>query len=727
MKVGFEPLLPPKLLRLPAWLAPAHEPMRAWLFWLLVGVVWAVGVLLRFWWHLRFGVDVPDLQAHGAPLMTTGDGYFFALGSDIALSGDDYGLTRYPAASNTALAALGWLVTTLSPWSLDAVTYYLPPFFGALIVVPTALIARDVAGPRAGVLAGLLVLVAPRYAGRTLAGYFDTDMFAVTPLLFAIWFFIRLSREGRARDGLYAALILAAMPYMYGQGGPVAGAVAAAGAVVLVLYHRKDDHFAASLAVLGLSQLPLDWGVRTLLLVPVWFALRRAPLPAVALRWAGIVAGVVGFALSPEWTGALQKIGIFTGAGAGGVVTGAADPDAVVLGDTTRFVSEAKQSGVDLLGISVSGALPTFVIAMLAWVLLQLRHRSLMVLGPFVGLAGFSLVGGVRFGVYGAAPAAIAIAGLAVLLASIVRQRVARALVFVALGGAAAVPGALLVAGNPAMPRTLAAEVDALDALQKLIKPGDLTVAWWDYGYPIAYYAHSATLADGGDRGEDAAIVAEVLLSNSQRGAAILARLAAETRLRVGGSVVARELFKDAKAKFGLGQIDFVRALTYPMYPLPERTHEVYLYLPIRMVSILGPIALSRPIEVGKKATPLRAGVWFNAKVQVETSTIHVGNGVTIDAVGVTVKNQRGMYPLKALYVTRGAGANFNVQARRNPNAPANARSGIYVEDQGAFYELDDELMASVYVQLALLQSYDPNVFELVYANPLAYIYRLKI
>lgn len=727
IKVGFEPLLPPRFVRFPTWLAPTHDRMAPWLFWILVGVVFAVGVVLRFWWHMRVGVDVPDLQAHGAPLMTTGDGYFFALGSDIALSGDDYGLTRYPAASNTALAALGWLVTKLSPASLDAVAYYLPPFFGALIVVPTALIARDVAGPRAGILAGLMVLVAPRYAGRTVAGYFDTDMFAVTPLLFAIWFFIRLSREGRARDGLYAALVLGAMPFMYSQGGPVAAAVAAACAVVLVLYHRKDEHFAASLAVLGISQLPLDWGVRVLIMVPVWFVLRRAPLPAVPLRWAGIAVGLVGFALSAEWAGALQKIGIFTGAGGGGVVAGGADPDAVVLGDTTRFVSEAKQSGIDLLGVSVSGALPIFVIAMFGWIVLQFRHRSLMVLAPFVGLGFFALIGGVRFGIYGAAPAAIGLAGLAVLLSTIVRQPVVRALVFVALAGAAVVPGALLVAGNPAVPQTLAGEVEALDALGKVIKPGDVTIAWWDYGYPIAYYAHSGTLVDGGQRAEDAAIAAEVLLSNSQRGAAILARLAAETQLRVGPGNVARALFKDAKEKFGLGQIDFVRALTYPMYPLPPKTHEVYLYLPTRMVGILGPIGLSRPFEVGTKPTPLRAGVAPNARVRIENNTIDVGNGVLIDAVAVVVRTPRGVYPLKTLYVTRGSGTGAKVQARSNPKAPANARSGIYVEDQGIFYELDDALVSSVYVQLGLLYNADPNVFELVFANPLASIYRLKI
>ncbi len=80
---------------------------------------------------------------------------------------------------------------------LNAVAIWLAPFIASLAVIPAYLFVRRITNDYGGIVAGLLVGLAPDYFAHTFAGFFDTDMFNMLFPILIVWFFI----EGiRAKD-----------------------------------------------------------------------------------------------------------------------------------------------------------------------------------------------------------------------------------------------------------------------------------------------------------------------------------------------------------------------------------------------------------------------------------------------------------------------------------------------------------------------------------------------
>lgn len=713
-------LLVPRLARALRWIVPSGTMSRRSFALAILGVVLA-GAMLRLVWLARMGWSSPEVQWHGVPLLTSADGYFFGSGVDVALHGDDFGLTRF-ASIEEAIVAVTWLVAKLLPISVDSAMLYLPVVLAPLIAIPTALLARQILGARAAVLAALLAVVGPVYARRSLAGYYDTDMFSVTVPLIAVWLVVRLLQRGQARDGLFAGVTLALLPFFYSQGGPVGAAIALAAAGTLVVFYRQAPFFAPSLAVLGLSQLPLHWGLRAALLLPVWFAFGRVPLHTRWLRWAAVVVALAGFALSAEWAAALHKIQLFTGSS--GPTIAASDAGNIVFPDASTFVSEAQRPGLAELGVDVSGSLPAFVLAVLGFVALLLRYRALLVAGPMLALGVFALWGGARFGIYAVPIAAIGLAGVVTAVAQRVRLTKIRVALVLVLAGLAVVPAVARVASsNPYIP-FLRDEVAPFEALAKLVKPGDVTIAAWDYGYPIGYFARTRTLADGGRHAEDAEVIGEILVTSSQERAAALARRMAEASARPGApEPVIQTLFQEARAQLGLTPVAFLEALARPDLPPVPKTRDVYFFLPARMARSLATMDLLRPHAVGVANPKSFVAVDFDVKFHPRRMTL--SGGRTLDPNAAILDDHGKQIPLKKLFFVQGFGDTLKVLPQDgHPNATT---SGIFLQASGIFLELDDRLMDSVFVQLFVFQKADPALFELVYANNVTRIYRLRI
>ncbi len=741
------PDLPPDLFirrlgRALGWMTPSG-PLSGRVFALALLGVCIVGAFLRMAWLARVGWGTAEAQWQGVPLLTSADGYFFGSGVDVALHGDTFGMSRFESA-DSAIVALTWLVAKLLPISLDSAMLYLPVVVAPLVAIPTALLAREVLGARAAVLAALLAVVGPVYARRSVAGYFDTDMFAVTIPLVAVWLLVRLLRRGESRDGLFAGLTLAALPFFYSQGGPVGAAIAATGAGALVLFHRRAPFVAPSLAVLGLSQLPLHWGLRAALLVPVWFALGRLALllersdgPVSEaqpprerakhvrwLRWAAVAIALAGFALSAEWGAALQKLQIFTGVSGPTTTAAASGTAGLVFPDASTYVSEVQRPDLATLGIDLAGSLPALLVGLLGCVVLLLRYRALLVCAPLVGLGFFALWGGSRFGIYAVPIVAIGLAGAVTLLAQRVRGSKLRLGVTLALAALASVPAAVRVARDTPYIPFLRDEVAPIVALGKLVKPGDVTIAAWDYGYPIGYYARARTLADGGRHAEDAEIIGEILVTSSQQRAAALARRMAEAASRPNApEPVIDTVLGEARRDLGLTPVPFLEALGRPDLAPVAKTRDVYFFLPARMSRALPTMDKLRPRAPDDRTPEAFAAIAFDVKFHPRRITLSEGR--TLDPNAAILDDHGKQFPLKKLFFIQGFGDTLKVLPQDgHPNATT---SGVYLQASGIFLELDDRLMDSVFVQLFVFQKADPALFELVYANNVTRIYRLRV
>lgn len=673
-------------------------------FVLVLLAIHALGMGLRVWG------DATVWQ--GRPMLISADGYAFAAGIRAAVEGLP---SRWLAPGDSALVALGWLVAKLTPLSIESFAHAFPAVIGPAIAWPIAFIGRAVGRDALGIVAALLAVAAPGYLGRTAAGYFDTDLFALTVPLSAVaaWLaFVHRSRRERVGSGALAAGLLAAAPWFYEKARSLGLALALCAALYLVIRHRRDPTARAVIAGVCLSQIDLPNLPRIALaaLVPIVLASRSAMAvsagsPAArrvlaALPWLLALAGLV---LSPAWLEALAKLSFYASAAPG---AGTASSGPGLLFDATEpSISELRPIGLAELGARVSGLWPLAVVAALGAGGMVWRCASLVVLAPFGALGFFALAGGARFAIYLTPVAALGLAWVTCAATARLRWRPAVSII---------VTGLVL---TPSVARDLAwhrrpvfapAELEAFDALAARVRSDDMVIGWWDDGYPIAFLTGADPLIDGGRRGRDANLVAELLVGDSQPHAATLARALAEhARARVPAA--------DAVLATTTGETLADRLASLRA---PPATRDVYVYLPARLLWMLPTIASLRPHD-GERPTSrvfgpvparLRGGVLEAGRVQVDPRT-------------ATVIDAGRREHLAALYRVGGSGASRRIEVvDGDPRAPT---TGYFLPALGVYLELDRALARSVLVQLLVFEQPETDRFELVFANDAARVYRV--
>ncbi|MDD3985368.1 MAG: STT3 domain-containing protein, partial [Methanobacterium sp.] len=111
------------------------------------------------------------------------------------------------------LAEIGYIITNLFvKVPLVAVCFWMGAFIASLAVIPAYFLVKKITNIYGGIVAGLLVGLAPAYVGHTHAGFFDTDMFGmIIPLFIVLFFVISLSADNFRKRAIYASLAAFAM------------------------------------------------------------------------------------------------------------------------------------------------------------------------------------------------------------------------------------------------------------------------------------------------------------------------------------------------------------------------------------------------------------------------------------------------------------------------------------------------------------------------------------
>ena len=140
---------------------------------------------------------------------------------DAVINGTNWDLhSAYPsgrtATSTTLLmyitAFTYKLVNAFGNVPLNEVCIWIAPFIASLAVIPAYLFVRRLSNDYGGIVAGILVGLAPSYFLHTFAGFFDTDVFNMLFPIMIVGFFIMsiLSKDIKSRS-IYAVLSAAMM------------------------------------------------------------------------------------------------------------------------------------------------------------------------------------------------------------------------------------------------------------------------------------------------------------------------------------------------------------------------------------------------------------------------------------------------------------------------------------------------------------------------------------
>jgi len=700
---------------------------------LLMVIAYLFSVGIRMYWPIYFADNEPFRYA-GELMINTNDGYFFATGARDILEGID-ALDKQRASAlsvSPGLVLLTVYATKFLPFSLETVILYLPAVISSFIVVPIVLTGRLIGHTLLGFFAALLGGIAWSYYNRTMTGYYDTDMFSVL-LQFGIFYsFMHIVYKKDMASILLASFLILIYPYFYPQGMTIVYAMFVMLVAYLTLEYKgwiktdETDNFKESaislygsvilLSIVLMTALPIS--ARVVLFSAALVFLLKVKLEEKKLLYIAL-ALFVGFLFFGNIFGEiLRRVFSFLDRGV--------DSEGLHFYQVIQTVREAGAIPFSTMANRISGSQAGVLLSLIGYIVLVLRHKPFIIALPMIGVGVLSLWAGLRFTVYAVPIAAISAVYLFYVIADRItqEQRVKYALVGLATA-AMLYPNITHVIGYKVPTVFNKAEVNDLVKLDEMADAKDYTLTWWDYGYPIWFYSNTNTLIDGGKHGHDNYLISKIMQTSSQELVANLSRLAVETYVDSNYSIVSDTIFKNGKED----QRDpnsVLSELENGVYELPDKTRDIYLYFPYRMLNIFPTVAVFGNLDLTTGKAERRIAFYPSNAISNKDGMIAFSNGITFDVKKGEITLGQQKKKVRNFIVTQNT-KQGKVLLQSQPYHIDGEYTIIYMKSYGTFVVMDSETFKSTYVQMFILEKYDKNLFELVISSPYSKIYKLKI
>jgi len=706
-------------------------------------LVFIFSVAMRYIWVAQFQ-DVESFQWLEQLMINTNDGYYFAEGARDILAGGhqelDSSPIHDPASQITALFA------KILPFSFETIILWLPAFLGSLLVVPLILIGQSLKQPLMGVIAGTVGAITWSYYNRTMTGYYDTDMLSIVLPTFMLWAIISNLIYKENRFLLTAPIFTILYLLWYPQGTSLSLAMAGILFIYTLIFHRKEIFNYKLLTFLFIAMIPTDIYIKllaifTLFGVLFYFENRDHFEDSKKDEKTGEDEVVVLKSEKRKKYINIDKyvIGIFILSGITLLFSGAFDS---VIAQLTGYVfrEASATSGADSLHyynvvqtVREASAIPwatfvnrisgheiTFWISTIGMILMMLKYRVLLIALPMVALGYLAHKNGLRFTVYAVPIYALGLGYLITLAVKTVSPKFVKYGLMIALTGLAIYPNYEHIKGYRVPVVFNKNEVAVLDQLKYIAKREDYTVAWWDYGYPIRYYSDVKTLVDGGQHSGSINYFASYSLMRKPLESANMARLAVEYREQ--GKYNISAMMKDRNIT---NSDVFLKSLETDTVKLPEKTRDVYFYLPLRMLNIFPTVGLFSQIDLKTGNQAIKPFFYQTNQIKDDGKVIHLGRGVSFDKIKATVKIGNIEKPIDSLYITQYDNKGKLRVHRLQSRAGANL-SLIYMKSYGKMLLVDNWTLNSAYFQMFILETASKDLFEPVIMTPIAKVYRLK-
>jgi dolichyl-diphosphooligosaccharide--protein glycosyltransferase/undecaprenyl-diphosphooligosaccharide--protein glycosyltransferase len=487
----------------------------------------------------------------------------------------------------------------------------------------------------------------------------------------------------------------------------------------MLWFHRDSKVTYASLILIFMAMLPLNhfidrpynYFVHMVLLIGLYLFLKKESLEKKELLIAVGVTFVAFLFFGDVFGLILAKVLSYTLQGTG--------EGSLHFYGVNQTVREAGKIPFETFANRTSGSTIGMVVALIGYVVLVVRRPAFILALPLIGIGIFSMWGGLRFTVYAVPVAAMSAVYLFFVIAEQLEDSRAK-YAFIAVATAGMIyPNITHIIGYKVPTVLNKTEVADLVKLDEVADGKAYTLTWWDYGYPVWFYSDTSTLIDGGKHNNDNFIISKILLTPSQDLAANLSRLAVETYVDSNYSIVANKLFENKDPN------KLLKDLEKPDFKLPEKTRDVFLYLPYRMLRIFPTVGVFGNINLKTGKSKRKIIFYPSAPLQEKNGVLLLQNGIVVD----TLKGEIDLGGKKKKI------SHFDIASlSKDGKVSVNSRrmhmdgelSVVYLKSYGQFIIMDNETYNSTYVQMFMLGKYDKDLFELVVASPYSKIYRLK-
>ena len=692
---------------------------------LLILIAYLFSFVVRLYYY-NWASQIPEFLWHGTLMINNVDGYYYAAGAKEIINhthvvGNLNPVDLLPSILTAAIAKFFPFLT------LDEIILWLPAVFGSLIVVPLFLIGRTLKNDILGFLAALSGSIAWSYYNRTMVGYYDTDMLVIVLLMFVIWGIIEYFVNNNKKMLIFVPLIIIFYEGWYPQSRTIL--LATLFMSVVYVFYKRDFEKLKFLLLLLLILSKFPYYVNFLLfLIAYYFLFEKKLIDNNKKLFGFFVITLVVLFFSGTFNLLIGKFLAYYN-------RGNVSKESLHFYSVMKTIREASSIPFSLVAKRISGGEILFALSAVGYLLLLVRKPVLMISLPsvIIGILAHKL--GLRFTIYAVPFFALGFAYLAVLIASYFVKKIEkrkRKAVFFILSLLFISPSLLANVEHVIEYKTpttlLNPEVDALSKLSLISTGNDYVVTWWDYGYPIRYYAGVKTLIDGGRHSGELNFPVSYALTHNQKAAYKLMKLDVEyldkIRTKREKFIKTKGFLPDMMEKYGFKDVnDFLDSLDTNKITLPKSNRKVFLYLPYRMSDIFATIAMFSSIDLktGKVKQP----------VVIPTQVLGAGGNIIKLAGNMSLDFQRGVLNIDKHKVNI---KEFVISTYQNSKPKIfekyyNHPQGYYVlwyRPLNKVLIVDDKYFNSTYVQMFFMNNYNKNLYKLVVSNPFVKIYELK-
>ena len=686
---------------------------------ILIFIAYVFSFAIRLIWVVQFQNN-PNFVWNGQLMINTNDGYFFASAVDYLLNGTHGNNPRVQLAidSYPGLVYITYLAVKYTPFSLETVILYLPAVISSLVVVPLILIGKLIDRLYVGFFAALLGSIAWSYYNRTMIGYYDTDMFSVLLQISILYLFLLTIYAKDDKNVLWLSLGLLIYPYFYPQGLSLIYAMFILWVLYQLVFQRDEQNSYLFIVVASIALWTTSIFVKGLLIIGIYLFLEQLKNNLDNKKFFLLAIGALlsFFYFGNVFGLILGKISIYLNRGV--------EENGLHFYQVIQTVREAGKISWETVANRIVGHPILLVLSLIGYTTLVLKHKPFILALPLIGVGIFAHWAGLRFTVYAVPVAAFSVIYSFYFFSQYIQNKKASMATFVFFSLSTLYPNIQHILEYKVPTVLNHVDVQDLVSLNKIASSKDYTIAWWDYGYPLWFYADTSTLIDGAKHHKDNFIISKIMQTDSPQLAANLARLSVETYVDSNYSIITNTLFKNGKQD----QIDpneLLSKLESDTYPLPKKTRDIYLYMPYRMLNIFPTVAVFGNLDL-TTGKPERKIIFYpTIATRNNNGVLTFSNGIGFDTQSGELIFGKQRAPVRYFMITKTK-KNGETSVQAQQYHPTGDYIVIYMKSYGQFVIMDIDTFNSMYVQMFIMGKYDKNLFELVISSPYSKIYRLK-
>jgi len=699
--------------------------------WIYMVLAYVFVFLFHLYW-ITWAKNIPEFYWHGQLMINNVDGYYYGSGAQKIL----YGIHKYNprlehlySPGNGLMAITAFLAKFLHI-SLDTLMLYLPAVISSLIVIPIILIGKLYKNELWGFLSALIAGIGWSYYNRTLVGYYDTDMFSVLMPVFIIYFLLRSIKTRNLLDVLVSVLLGIFYHWVYGSGMSILYSI-------LILYMGylfvfvKDEFSKKATILISLSFLPMPLIFQAVVAIVLYFGLIKAKINEKYLFYAAITSVILFLGFSNFVLAILKSVFSYTEA--------TRTDEGLKFLNVAKTVSEASHIPWYIVFDRIIGSSIGLIISVIGYILLVKKYNEFIIALPLWGVGFFAFFGGLRFTVYAVPIAAMSGVYFFIWLANRVKKERFKITIPVLGSIFLLIPNITHITGCCENSKILASiekiyplrstpylvpttfkkqEVAILDKLKRKSNEKDYVITWWDYGYPIWYYADVNTLIDGGKHHQDNFIVSKILTTSNSYLAYNLGLLSIKKYVETNKSVAPQLFIKNSKP------IDvnmFLAKVGSKNFKAPKLNRDVYLMLPYRMFNIFPTVAMFSNRN-------LNTGEVYEDHFFYKNRIIKQGNYLLIGRLPIDLKRMVLMLkepiPIKEIdLIAYTKDGRLMVKKQKIRSKGLNL---VILQSYGEAILMDDYYYNSLFVQMFIFNNYNKKLFEPVILSPWIKIYKFK-